>query len=72
MGRDASDNRGICIGRVSRYDEKSKTVTVRSNGSGIPCPGDGLLFTHPKDPGHEYGFSLNTVPVQKNEGNYCS
>ncbi len=65
MGRDASDNRGICIGRVSRYDKKSKTVTVRSSGSGIPCPGDGLLFTHPKDPGHEYGFSLNTIPVQK-------
>ena len=65
MGRDASDNRGICIGRVSRYDKKSKTVTVRSSGSGIPCPGDGLLFTHPKDPGHEFGFSLNTIPVQK-------
>jgi putative protease len=66
MGREASDNRGIYIGLVSRYDEKSKTVTVRSNGSGHPCPGDGLLFTHPKNPGHEYGFSLNTVPVQKN------
>ena len=65
MGRDASDNRGICIGCVSRYDEKSKTVTVRSSGSGIPCPGDGLLFAHPKNPWHEYGFSLNTVPVQK-------
>jgi putative protease len=65
MGRDASDNRGICIGYVSRYDEKSKTVTVRLNGSGIPGPGDGLLFTHPKNPCHEYGFSVNTVPVQK-------
>jgi U32 family peptidase len=65
MGRDDSDNRGICIGFVSRYDEKSKTVTVRSSGSGIPCPGDGLHFTHPKNPCHEYGFSLNTVPVQK-------
>ena len=65
MGRGASDNRGICIGSVSRYDEKSKTVMVRSNGSGIPCPGDGLLFTHPKTPRHEYGFSLNTIPAQK-------
>jgi len=65
MGRDASDNRGMCIGNVSRYDEKSKTVTVRSSGSGIPCPGDGLLVTPPKDPGHGYGFSLNTVPMQK-------
>jgi putative protease len=50
---------------VSWYDEKSKTVKVRSSGSGIPGPGDGLLFTQPKNPHHEYGFSLNTVPVQK-------
>jgi putative protease len=65
MGRDAPDNRGMCIGKVSRYDEKSKTVTVRTNGYGLPGPGDGLLFTHPKNPGHDYGFSLNTVPLQK-------
>jgi putative protease len=65
MGRDASDHRGICIGHVSRYDPKSKTVTVRMNGSGIPAPGDGLLFTDPKNPGSAYGFSLNTTPVQK-------
>jgi U32 family peptidase len=65
MGTDASDNRGICIGYVSRYDEKSKTITVRSNRSLIPSPGDGLLLTHPKNPRQEYGFSLNTVPVKK-------
>jgi len=65
MGRDASDNRGIYIGFVKRYDEKSKTVTVRSSGSGIPGPGDGLLFTHPKNSCNKYGFSLNTVPVRK-------
>lgn len=65
MGTDASDNRGICIGYVSRYDEKSKTITFRSNSSLIPSPGDGLLLTHPKNPRQEYGFSLNTVPVQK-------
>ena len=65
MGRDASDHRGICIGHVSRYDPKSKTVTVRMSGSGIPSPGDGLLFTDPKNPGSAYGFSLNTTPVQK-------
>ena len=31
----------------------------------VPGPGDGLLFTHPKNPHQEYGFSLNTAPVQK-------
>jgi putative protease len=65
MGTDEPDNRGICIGSVSRYDEKSKTMTVRSNRTLIPSPGDGLLLTHPKNPRHKYGFSLNTVPVQK-------
>ena len=65
MGTDASGNRGIWIGYVSRYDEKLKTITVRSNRSLIPSPGDGLLLTHPKNPRREYGFSLNTVPVQK-------
>ena len=67
MGREASGNRGICIGSVSRFDEKSKTITVLSSGSGLPRRGDGLLFTHPKNPGYAYGFSLNTVPVQ-NDG----
>jgi putative protease len=65
MGRDAADNRGICIGVVKRYDEQSKTVTVKSEGGSIPCPGDGLLFIHPKNPRYESGFSLNTVPLQR-------
>jgi putative protease len=67
MGRGAPDNRGICVGVVNRYDEKSKTVTFRSNGSYFPAPGDGLCFTSPRDPGHEFGFSLNTVPQQKKD-----
>ncbi|HUW85746.1 MAG TPA: peptidase U32 family protein, partial [Methanoregula sp.] len=65
MGRDAPDHRGMFIGVVNRYDEKSKTVRIRSIKRQIPCPGDGLLFTHPKNPRHGFGFSLNTIPVQK-------
>ena len=65
MGTEASDNRGICIGSVSRYDKKSKTITFRPERSLIPSPGDGLLLSHPKNPRQEYGFSLNTVPIQK-------
>ncbi len=64
MGRDAGDNRGICIGVVKRYDEPSKTITVRSVGGMIPSPGDGLLIVHPET-NRESGFSLNTVPLQK-------
>ena len=44
MGRDAADNRGICIGVVKQYDEQSRTVTVTSTGGIIPRPGDGLHF----------------------------
>ncbi|MDD1698801.1 MAG: DUF3656 domain-containing protein, partial [Methanoregula sp.] len=65
MGTDASDNRGICIGHVRRYDAKSKTISFRSDRSPVPSPGDGILLTHPKNPCKEYGFSLNTLPVQK-------
>ena len=64
MGRDAPDNRGVCIGFVNHYDKGSKSVTVMLTGSGVPAPGDGLLFSHPENPLREYGFSLNTVPVQ--------
>ena len=64
MGRDAGDNRGICIGVVKRYDEQSKTITIRSVGGMIPSPGDGLLIIHPET-NRESGFSLNTAPLQK-------
>ena len=64
MGRDAGDNRGICIGVVKRYDEQSKTITIRSVGGLIPSAGDGLLIVHPETR-HESGFSLNAVPRQE-------
>ena len=32
MARDAPDNRGICIGTVTKQDERSGTVTVHLNG----------------------------------------
>ncbi|HZK31207.1 MAG TPA: DUF3656 domain-containing protein [Methanoregula sp.] len=65
MGRDAPDNRGFCIGVVNRYDEKSKSVKIRTTQSIIPQRGDGLLFRHKKNPSHEFGFSLNSIPVEK-------
>jgi putative protease len=67
MGRDAADNRGICIGVVKEYDRRSRTVTITSGVGMIPRPGDGLHFIHPEDSTQESGFSLNTVPRQNND-----
>jgi putative protease len=66
MGRDAPDNRGLTIGEVTRYDERSKNVVIKSIGSYLPAPGDGLLFTPPQNPHDEFGFALNTVPRTNN------
>jgi U32 family peptidase len=66
MGRDASDNRGLPIGVVIECDERSKNVVINSLGSYMPAPGDGLLFTSPKNPDDKFGFALNTVPRKNN------
>ncbi len=63
MGRDAPDNRGLCIGMVSRYEAKTRTVSVRIGRERFPKPGDGLFFIDPERPEEQFGFSLNTVPV---------
>jgi U32 family peptidase len=67
MGREAADNRGICIGLVKKYDPRSRTATVKSTRGIIPRPGDGLHFIPPGDQSGESGFSLNSVPG-KNDG----
>ncbi len=67
MGREAADNRGICVGVVQGYDKRSRTVTVTSASGIIPRPGDGLHIVHPHDPSRDSGFSLNTVP-RRNKG----
>ena len=65
MGRDASDNRGLYIGEVTRYDERLKSVFIKSTGSYTPAPGDGLLFVPPQNPSEEVGFALNTLPRKR-------
>ena len=64
MGRDAPDNRGLFIGKVSRYGAKTRTASVRIESEMIPRPGDGLFFIEPERPEEQFGFSLNTVPVR--------
>ena len=66
MGRDAPDNRGLYIGRVSRYEAKTRTAFVGIESEMIPKPGDGLFFKEPEKSEEQFGFSLNTVPVRTN------
>jgi putative protease len=64
MGRDAPDNRGLYIGRVSRYEAGTRAVYIRIESKMVPKPGDGLFFLEPERPEQQFGFSLNTIPVR--------
>ncbi|MFA6226415.1 MAG: DUF3656 domain-containing protein [Methanoregula sp.] len=67
MGRSAPDNRGLYIGMVSRYDERTRMVSVRMESRMVPKPGDGLFFIGHERPEEQFGFSLNTVPLKTND-----
>ncbi len=67
MGRDRPDNRGLPIGTVCRYNRKKGTATICPDQPFCLAPGDGLLFSNPKNPESSWGFSLNTEPVVKPE-----
>ncbi len=79
MGRNAPDNRGLYIGRVSRYDAKTRTASIRIENDIFPKPGDGLFFagqdrfigkdriTGQERAEEQFGFSLNTIPVRTKE-----
>jgi putative protease len=64
MGRDAPDNRGLYIGKVSRYEAGTRAAYIKIEGKMNPKPGDGLFFFGPGKPEQQFGFSLNTVPVR--------
>ena len=63
MGRDAPDNRGLYIGKVSRYDAKVRSVSIKIESGMMPKPGDGLFFMDHERPDEQFGFGLNTVPA---------
>ncbi|MCX6688242.1 MAG: DUF3656 domain-containing protein, partial [Methanoregula sp.] len=63
MSREQPSNRGLPVGVVTRWDERSHRVTVRTEQHIALHPGDGVLFTDPKTPEDEWGFSLNNEPV---------
>jgi len=64
MGREASNNRGLCIGTVTGYDSTRRTVTVRPAGPVIPETGDGLWIAGQGDDASGTGFRLNNTPVR--------
>ena len=64
MGRDAPDNRGLYIGKVCRYETKTRIASVRIESEIIPKPGDGLFFFEQERPEEQFGFSLNNVPIR--------
>jgi U32 family peptidase len=65
MGRDAPDNRGLLVGKVTRYDKTQSLASICPLIPLVPVPGDGLLFRS-RNPAEECGFALNTRPVEKN------
>ena len=67
MARDAPDNRGICVGTVTKQDERSGMVTVQLDGTIVPATGDGLLFADPSKKSEDWGFSLNNAPQGKDK-----
>ncbi len=67
MARTAPDNRGICIGTVTKQDERSGTVTVHRTGTLVPATGDGLLFSDPTGGREDWGFLLNNLPVVRDK-----
>jgi len=66
MGHARPDNRGLCVGPVTRWDKRSRMVTVRAAQPVSLRPGDGVLFSCPGSPSSDWGFSLNTEPVKEN------
>ncbi|MDD1703376.1 MAG: DUF3656 domain-containing protein [Methanoregula sp.] len=68
MGRDRPDNRGLCIGKVARYDRHPGTAVIIPDQPIVLHPGDGLLFSSPDHPAAAWGFSLNCDPVVQKEG----
>ncbi|MCX6697954.1 MAG: DUF3656 domain-containing protein, partial [Methanoregula sp.] len=67
MGRERPDNRGLCIGNVTQWDERSRRVTVLCSIPVALHAGDGLLFSYVDHPDADWGFSLNNEPVRSKD-----
>jgi len=68
MGRERPDNRGLCIGKVTRFDQRNRTVTIVPDRPITLHPGDGILFSSHEHPAAAWGCALNSEPVVTKEG----
>jgi Collagenase and related proteases len=68
MGRERPDNRGLCIGKVTLFDQRRRTVTIVPDRPITLHPGDGILFSSHEHPAAAWGCALNSEPVVTKEG----
>jgi U32 family peptidase len=60
MERRSPGNRGLYLGRVTRWDSVSRIATLKLESSFHPEPGDGIVFTTPTGE-KAFGMSLDTI-----------
>jgi len=68
MGRERPDNRGLGIGKVTRFDQRNRTVTIVPDRPITLHPGDGILFSSHEHPAAAWGCALNSEPAVTPEG----
>ncbi len=66
MERRSPGNRGLYLGRVTRWDPVSRMATLKLESSYHPEPGDGIVFTT-KTGEKVFGMSLDTIPIIKKD-----
>lgn len=58
MGHERPDNRGIEIGEVADYNQRSGEALVTLNGSLLPAAGDGIVFRQMKSGSEDVGMTI--------------
>lgn len=79
MSREAPGNRGLYIGRVQNYNEKTNTIVIKTENKFKIDRGDGIAFLSPKKSNkpkdfklhsnlsESYGMALETIPKYKGD-----
>jgi putative protease len=70
MGRDASGNRGLYIGLVQKFDEKTKTAIIKLENEYRLKRGDGVVFKFPIKKSNDSYLQKNSKHSNRDLGNY--